>query len=562
VSDGSERLPWWPALAAALFGLALFLSQGGAVGLDVTRTDWMYPGSDWAYHLLGWTYFRDAAWSWPLGDIPGIHYPVGTTLVYMDAMPWIALPMKLLSPILPRPFFQFIGPWLCLCYFLAGWFGARLAQALGARPVAAAFAGAILALSPPLMERVIHEALMGHFLLYWALTVALSPRPRQTLVGAVLVPVIALGVHPYLLAMVFPICLTGLVRGALFDRIFSWQRALAVGGGMCVALVLLALMLGVGGGAFGMSGNGFSHYGTDVTTLVMTQGRSRFLPDMPGHRARWEGFGYLGLGGIALLVSAVYLAIWRRADLRWKRLVPLAVVLVGATLFALADPIRLLGKPLVRTNAFWDQLPLLTGAFRSSGRFIWPLFYALLAAGIALWARLGPRAAPVVFGVVLALQIADLKNGFFSTQFTKRYEWVERDPAWELVAGEYKHLVLFPPRCGDGSGTCCPNFTKAPLRPDTTQMMHSSRLGLTTNSTGVGRADRQKHAIACAELQAAVDGGKLDRETIYQIWGGLEGRFLQANPNVVCAMLDGAQTCVTADAPAAFRQALQRRRVR
>ena len=50
--------------------------------------------------------------------------------------------------------------------------------------------------------------------------------------------------------------------------------------------------------------------------------------------------------------------------------------------------------------------------------------------------------------------------------------------------------------------------------------------------------------------------------SIYLIWGGLESRFLRANPGVVCAMLDGMQTCVTPDAPARFREALRAHQTR
>jgi hypothetical protein len=546
----------WPAVAAAIVGGGIFLSQGGWAPLDPWRLDWIRPGSDWAYHTVAWLYFRDAPWQVPLGRIPDLLHPVGSTVVLTDALPWISIPLKLVS----RSPLQIVGPWLALCYVLAGWWGARLAQALGARPMAAAIAGVFFALSPVMMHRVEHDALTAHFLLLAALTVAVSARPRQTLWGAVLLPLIAIGVHPYLLAMVYPLALAALLRGAWIDELFPGRVALGAALAMTAALYGLAALLGIPQQSFAVQGSGFGHYGTDLATLFTTQNSSWILPDLPGQQARWEGYGYLGLGGLVLVVSALGLEIARRgADRRWRRSLPVAVVVLGAALFALADPIRWLGQPLVETTALWRPFEFLTGAFRTSGRFIWPLYYALLAAAIGVWCLRAPRAAPWVLGAFLLLQSIDTKSGFLGLQYRERFDYPARDPRWELARGEYRHLVLFPPRCGDGSGTCCPGFSSKPFKGDTTQMMAMAALGLSTNSTGVGRLDRAAHAIACKDLQADVDAGRLDPRSIYQIGGGFEARFSTNNPGAVCGILDGTLTCVAPDAPAAFRIALQAR---
>ena len=549
--NATERLARWPALVAAAFGAALFFSQGGYVAIVPTRLDWIKPGSDWAYHLVAWLFYRNAPWQWPVGAIPDLLHPVGSTIVLTDCIPWVALPAKLLSPLLPSPV-QLIGPWLFLCYVLAGWFGARLGQALQASPRSAAFIGAFFAISPALMHRVQHEGLTAHFLILWALAAAFSQRRATTLAGAI-VPVVAFGVHPYLFAMTLPICLAALVRAAWVDRIVSWRLAGAVTLAMFGVLVLAAWVLGYFDAAFAGGGLGFSHYGTDLAAFVTTQKRSWFLPDLPGSKARWEGYAYLGAGGLFLVVGAIVLEALARGKRDWRRGLPLAVVVLGMALFALADPIRILGEPLVQTTGLWKHFDFLTGAFRTSGRFIWPAYYAVLAAAIGVWILRRPRWAPWVLGFALALQIGESRIGFFGPQFQDTYPTAPRDPAWELARGEYRHLVLFPPRCGDGSGTCCVGFSWRPFRGDTIQMMQVALLGLSTNSSGVGRVDRARHAVACQELFSDVDAGRLDPRTIYQIGGGFEFRFHHANPGAVCGVLDGVSTCVAADAPRAFR---------
>src|SRR6476619_7656550 len=113
--------PRWPQLAAAAFGLFVFVQMGGARIVDPTATHWIKPGSDWGYHWVGWVYFRRGPWGWPLGDTPNLLHPIGTTVGFMDGIPWLALVEKLLSPILPERW-QHIGPWLAVCFALEGYY--------------------------------------------------------------------------------------------------------------------------------------------------------------------------------------------------------------------------------------------------------------------------------------------------------------------------------------------------------------------------------------------------------------------------------------------------------
>src|SRR6266540_2468531 len=134
-----------PALVAAAAGLAWFALHVGVAALDPTRTGWLMSG-DWAANYLGWAFFRHAPLALPLGANPGFPFPVGSTLSYSDSLPLVGVLLRPLSPLLPVDF-QYVGPWLGLCFALQGFVGAKLVRLATEDRLAQALGGALAALA-------------------------------------------------------------------------------------------------------------------------------------------------------------------------------------------------------------------------------------------------------------------------------------------------------------------------------------------------------------------------------------------------------------------------------
>src|SRR4030042_1527698 len=95
-----------------LCGSAFFLLFYGRYPLYITNVNWIYAsGLDVFQHQIGWEWFRQAPWHFPLGRIDAYGYPLGTTISYMDSIPLLAIPLKLLSPLLTQNF-QYQGIWV------------------------------------------------------------------------------------------------------------------------------------------------------------------------------------------------------------------------------------------------------------------------------------------------------------------------------------------------------------------------------------------------------------------------------------------------------------------
>jgi hypothetical protein len=485
-------------------------------------------------------------------------HPVGTTVGYMDGIPWLAFGAKLASPVLPENW-QHIGLWLALCFTLQGWFGARLVAAFTTSRLAIFAGGALFVAAPILLTRTVHEALCAHFLLLAALTLCVRRVERAPRIAPIALPLVAAGIHPYLTVMVLAVTAAAALiwrrEGLIGWRGVAWR----VGGATAGVVALFALFGYFSIGAGELGARGFGHANAELFTLVNPHRRSWTLPALPVRQGQSEGYGWLGSGVILLGLSAIVLEIRARrrgaAPLAWSRLRPLLVVAALCAIFAMASRPSALGRDLVDLSVLWRPFEWFTSAFRASGRFIWILVYVLVTGAVAVWLARAPRRAPWVLAACLAVQLADYKR-VFSHRYGRPRAILERSPDWELARGEYRHLALYPPRCADTGGLCCGAFTPWPWDIDLYLVSHAARLGLTYNGYGAARIDRPRWQAYCERLQADVMGGRLDPRTIYFVGGSIEGAFVKANPHATCRRLDGELACVAPKGPSRFRDRL------
>jgi hypothetical protein len=561
------------AVLAAAFGVFWFIQGHGDRTLNPGQVDWLMVG-DWSQHLTGWLFFRTAPpLSFPLGDLPNLARPLGTTLGFMDSIPLVALLLRPFAGVLPFPF-QYIGPWLALCFALQGYLGARLTALFSPQPLAQFLGGALFALAPVLMWRLGHESLCAHWLLLGLLWVNLRDWPDGTGVRrAVAMLFLLLGlsaaIHPYLSAMGLVLAGTALLRLRLVDGTLSWRGLGLSLGGLVAFLLLLFWVFGYVGTSTPAGIEGFGHVSSDVLTLVNPMGWSRVLPTLPTARVQYEGFGYLGAGVLLLLAlgggSALVLRLSRRSEWapQWKRAVPLAVGCLLLSVYALSSRITVLGQLVLDLQGLYAPVQRLVEPFRSSGRFIWPLHYALLTAALALalgaWRR-RPWVANALLALAVGVQMFDLGSAVAQERFQSHAWNGLRSPEWARMKDDYRHLVLFPPQLHDGNGRGCPYpGAGAPFSP--MFAYHAASLGMTFNSAYLARVDPAGAQAYCAALQQEAERGEFQPETVYVVHPSYLMPFLRRPDSVVCGALDGYAVCVSSAEQSELRRVLEQRRL-
>jgi hypothetical protein len=412
-----------PAFAAALAGILFACWMYGAAVIDPRSTGWL-TRDDAATHFAGLIYFLNQPWHWP----PGLMINFGdepTSVVFTDCIPLLALPAKLLG-VSGRV--QYFGLWFVACHALAGWWGCRLLQCFGTRGVAA-FAGALfVVISPTILLRAYgHESLMGQFLVVAALARALRDEWRWR--GWLVLLVVAVLVHAYLATMVGVIGIAA-AMSALWRGRAGLLALVAQGAASLCVLVAVAWIAGYFVGSGDVLAEGYGHFSANLLTWVdpldwaefnRTWGRvvpyahewSRYLHSAgQATNGQYEGFAYLGAGMLLLAVIAVALLAShdRTAPAGEVPLVSrIAVTAACLLMLLLAISTRVtLGPHTLVELEVPEGFARALGAYRASGRFVWPLTYLLVAWAISRvsWARAG---AWIVIAALL-LQCADLSG--------------------------------------------------------------------------------------------------------------------------------------------------------
>ena len=244
-------------------------------------------------------------------------------------------------------------------------------------------------------------------------------------------------------------------------------------------------------------------------------------------------------------------------------MLPLAVSCLLLAVYAFSARLTWAGRVVGDLSALYQPVMRLVEPFRSSGRFIWPLHYALLTGGIALvlgaWRR-WPWVGTALLALAVGVQVFDLSHAVRDERFQSQPWNALRSPEWSRMKEDYRHLALFPPQLHDGNMRGCPYpGAGAPFSP--MFAYQAARLGMTFNSAYLARVDPQGAQAACAALQQDAERGQFQPDTVYVVHRDHLTPFLRHPEAVVCGVLDGYAVCVSSARESAFRRVLESRRL-
>ena len=439
------------ACSGALFAYSLY---GGLI--DPRQVDWLIYENDPLQHYLGWHYFRRDEWQWPLGALTNLASDIGTSIVFTDSVPLIAIPLKLLHGILPDPF-QYLGLVMLANLMLNAAVACALLLRCGLNPFVALL-GALLFVSLPMATMRGpgahgHEALSAHWLLLWAsFRVLFWPRLQgRSILGWAVLLAVAVMMHFYLFFMVGVLWAGWLARAGWLERAWQWPRMALVWVGTAVltpALILL-VMWGVGYfhyGAGGGGGGGYGVFSAELLTYFNPRSDAWFLQDegrqslsavLPGWLTpvwgQYEGQAYAGIGALLLLLLGGSVALdrgWQHVTMRLPGGMPwLMLMMLGLFIFSLSDRV-VIGYRLFELG-FGDWLWPLPEILRSSGRLAWPFLYGLLLFALLVLCReWSTRRLTILLSVLVLIQWLDLKGWHASVhdRLTARLEQVRSEP--------------------------------------------------------------------------------------------------------------------------------------
>jgi hypothetical protein len=448
-------------VVASCLGAIFFFVAFHSNILDPTNVDWMMVGpnqteavTDRAQFYLGWAFLRSAEWSWPLGAIPQYIYPAGVSIGFTDSIPWLAIILKIFEESLP-PVFQYAGIWLLSCYIFQGLFARLIMEKVTTSEVARWVGSFLLITSPVLLYRSIHITLSAHWVVLAAILLNINAVQQRKLtrnqwMGWIVLISFSFITHPYLGATVAALLLAPALASPLLlrqYRLFGLNFLIV----SLIGIWSVGLLYSFGYFTAAMGDKGFHYFGADVLTFISSMDTSSILPSLPVRSGQNEGFAYLGLGGIILVVACLnrktrpFFAEKLRDNAYLKAL---WFIVLSLLIFSWGSHLRIASKWVTNLEFFYQFLTPITGPLRSSGRFVWPLFYLLLIGSLTLLERsLKPKTYSVLFVIATIIQVVDLSSWWLDKDSRSAgREWNHlTDTFWFQLPEPIDQIILVPP---------------------------------------------------------------------------------------------------------------------
>ena len=525
-----------------ILGTIVFFLVVGFAQINPLNAGWLLGRLDPTQHYLGWLFYRSGEWTFPLGLNPLFGQDLSSSIVYSDSIPLLAIPLKAFDFFLPEKFHYF-GIWIFACFVLQAWLSWKIIGLYTKSNILRILASGLFLFFPPLLWRINtpaggHSALLGHFLILWAIYLILKPPPNKRAFFWTLLLSIAVLTHFYLFAIVTLLWLSDLANHYLNQHDLSFKEVTYE---ICLAL-FCTLVLAWQAGYFVITASlnnerGFGFYGMNLLGLIDPQGWSYVISDKTNSSSWGEGFAYLGLGAI---VAGVFAFIALLKDFAknsqilrtfFKDHSYLKVLIIILTIFAISNHVGIGDVSFIYPLPKW--LLRIADVLRSSARLFWPVQYLLIIAFVV--AILRTYSSKVAFVILLAcftLQAADTSKGWLNNRkqisahyAPDLYAHALSNPFWSQAAKHYQNLTLVP------SVNMPPNWQNFAI--------YAASHHLTTNAVHMARVDNEKQDASNAKLNQQIETGNYDLNTLYIV----ENRFVisalaNASPSTVIAKID------------------------
>ncbi len=517
---------WTLWIVSTLAVIILFQISYGLACLQPSNINWlMTVRHDWGTHYLGWAFYKNEPWHFPLGKVTGYNYPVGTNVGFTDSIPLLAIFFKLFSPLLSSDF-QYFGIWLFLCHLLAAYFTILLFRFFKVNWLITLAAVIFIASNPVLVYRGMHPALCGQWLLIASIYVYFL-NPQQTKSNKILryqfiLLMISALINPYLCWMVLGFTLATPLKLCFFDKVIDRKKFFSYLALSIVATALVWYLVGFIDFSkkeeLGISG-AYGLYSMNLNSLFNSGGYSLLMPQLKWVSwHQYEGYMYLGLGMMILIAGLIlYFGFILIKSCEKKTIVP-ALFRNPATviLLILAFVYFLLSVALVFTfnDKVLFRIPApsifihLEEIFRACARFFWVPYYLILLFTIIAISKFRMPSFITSAFIVLALgiQMYDLRRLLTSkTMSYGTYTPPMDDSDWISLMSEFDEILFFPA------------FETPKIRSMAYQDFSylSLKAGKPVNLAYVARGDWKAMQAFTDSLTGVVQSGSLSPKALY-----------------------------------------------
>lgn len=429
--------------------ICAYLYLFGLLSLNIYNIDFVTKGGDFTVSYLGSVFYRMDEWRWPIFTHTNLAYPYGISVHGTDGSPLLSLIFKFFHKAFGMsPEVQFVGVWMFFCYILQAIASVLIFRHAFKNKFYIVVASLFFVSAPIMITRVfVHINLMCHFIVLFTLLLYLNNRlTKKEWIWMGVLFSFAILTCPYFLPII-----SGFFFILMYQK-FWIEKTLSIKN-LVKGLLFLAgvfgfwfYLLGMVSTEQNLASGGWRTLGLNLTALfnpIWSQSQifNTLTPDADFDADNYFGFGLL----ILLLVSFPSVKRLFSSE-NLKRNYPLALLLLGLTLFALSSQIKL-GTAVVLDYKPGPLIDWLGNVFRYSGRFFWPVWYLLAFFVIKKFVTRFPKGAFVFLPLLLIVQVWDLyptyksKSDFLYISPKEPLPMVS--PEWDRLNKEYENIFIF-----------------------------------------------------------------------------------------------------------------------
>lgn len=448
-----------------VLGILLFFYFCDYKLLFPQNISWLAGDGDPGTMYVGSQYFLKEQWHFPIGHIQNYGYPFGSNIGLTDSIPLFGIGFKLFKNFIYGDF-QYFGIWLLMSFVLQSICAFAISTKAFKNLLFSIVFTIFVTASPTLLYRL-H---VGHYSLtaQWIILISFYLyffSEEYSLRKWLTLSIFAALIMPYFWLMTF-IMFTAFSLKFFVQKNISRQTLLkncAIFAGTAISIWLI---VGTVSNKYTLAGGGFAFHGANLNTLFNTNDWTTLLPSLTYATAgQYEGYGYLGLGGICLVVSAIVLMVIDK-QLRLKILNDLNYKVFGfilITFFLISTfPVWSLGKitifsvaPIIKSL----KMVKLFEIFRANGRFIWVVWYGLVFLSFnilnktEILSKKLIQSALVVFILFQAWDISSLGAKIKDKKNEIKFDRLTEASLSKPLSKNYEHLFVIPndfnPEWGD-----------------------------------------------------------------------------------------------------------------
>ena len=397
----------------------------GSDNFNFSNQSWLVNG-DLAQYQLGWKFYREDIWRFPLGLNPNYGITNSSSIIYSDSIPLFAIFFKIFRSFLFEDF-QYFSFWILICIYLQALFSFKIIYYFTKNTSYSLVSSLFFIFSTILIYRSgIHLSLTAHWLILGYFYVQISTVNNKDLKKHSII-YLSLLIHFY-----FSLILFGIF---FLEKIVKFKKLRIKDLTSSLVLIIFSLTLMYVVGYFTIDiddglGFGYGIYNFNLNSFFNPLGEnhiggfnwSLFLPTLNIQNREMEGFSYLGISGILFLLLYFKYLVNGKSKIVFSKGTNILIFFVFL-IIATSNNINF-GKQDLITLELNKYLYGIFSSIRASGRFIWPIYYLIFIIGIVtIFEYFFKKKKHLLIICILAIfQLIDLAPGISNYYFGKQYE--------------------------------------------------------------------------------------------------------------------------------------------